>query len=325
MIRPMRSLTLGAATALVLLGVAAPSRAGLVINATYAANLTSDPNSATIISTIQSAINEYQASFSDNVTVSIAFQEGGGLGGSSQALYQFSYGTIRTALIADASTASDATAVATLPNQTNNPVSNQANLFISSANGRALGLNTPGATTFGGSNYDGVITLNTSIMNLDRTGAQNPSFYDLKSVVQHEIDEVLGLGSSVGSSLPNPRMQDLFRYSAAGTRSFATGAAAYLSIDGGVTNLVNFNTVTGGDSGDWASSSTTRVQDAFGTPGAQSSLFANGSVELINLDVIGYNRIASVAPGAVPEPATLGMLAFGGVASLAYARRRRVA
>ena len=49
------------------------------------------------------------------------------------------------------------------------------------------------------------------------------------SLASHEIDEVLGLGS--GLNLPpgfprQPRPQDLFRYSAPGTRSYTTSTSA---------------------------------------------------------------------------------------------------
>src|SRR5258707_434566 len=50
----------------------------LVINPTFASNITSDPNAATIEATINRAIQAYESSFSDNITVNITFQEGDG-------------------------------------------------------------------------------------------------------------------------------------------------------------------------------------------------------------------------------------------------------
>ena len=108
------------------------------------------------------------------------------------------------------------------------------------------------------------------------------------------MDEALGLGSSLdgGSTAGAIRPEDLFRYAAPGVRSFTESATAtpYFSIDGGTTNLVGLNQGPAGqaDFGDWVSSATPRVQDAYGTPGASVSLAA-GDPELTALDVIGYN------------------------------------
>ena len=55
-----------------------------------------------------------------------------------------------------------------------------------------------------------------------------------------------------GSKLYEPL--DLFHYSAPGVRDFSGTTAGYASINGGATDLNNFNTNTSGDFGDWASS-----------------------------------------------------------------------
>ena len=96
------------------------------------------------------------------MTVPITFQEGGGRGGSSTSIFQVSYATYRAALVADAKTADDATAIANLPAQANSPVDSNANMWLTLANGDALGI------SHGPSSVYGTITLNTALMNLDR-------------------------------------------------------------------------------------------------------------------------------------------------------------
>ena len=106
-LRPTRLTALCSAATLTLLG-SATSSFGLVITPTYAANINSDANATTIKNGIQSAINEYQSRYSDPITVNITFQEGGGLGSSSTAIVQFSYPTLRAAMVSDATSADDA-------------------------------------------------------------------------------------------------------------------------------------------------------------------------------------------------------------------------
>ena len=74
--------------------------------------------------------------------------------------------------------------------------------------------------------------------------------------------------------------------------------SAYFSIDGGNTMLAQFNNVkNGADLGDWAKgSSTTQVNDAYGTPGKYSDL----GPEKVALDVLGYNFIDIPALSKTP-------------------------
>jgi hypothetical protein len=107
------------------------------------------------------------------------------------------------------------------------------------------------------------VWLNTPIMNLMRAGDQYPDRYDLQAIAEHELAEVLGIGGG-GSSASDvlgerlPFDLDLFRYNAPGSRVFhgsyppSGNGIAYFSIDGGVTNIINFNgTYSDGDGGDW--------------------------------------------------------------------------
>ncbi len=265
--------------------------AGLVIIPAFASNITSDPNAATIEATINSVISEYEAAFTDPITITVNFQEmSSGLGQSSWYWFALPYTTVRSELVAGASTTNDATALAHLPNTTNEPVLNQPNVLVKSNN--VLALNP--STTLTAPNC--TVSLNTSICNLSRTSI-NPSLYDLAGVTAHELDEVLGLGSALdpGNGLTSVLMEDLFRYDQSGNRSYtlSSSVSSYFSLDG-TTDLAQFyqNQVSGpGDYGDWATSSPALVQDAYATPGVTE----NPTVEFTALDVMGYHYLSPTA------------------------------
>jgi hypothetical protein len=268
------------------------------ITPTFDSTITSDPNAATIENTINTAIASYQSSFSDNINVNITFQEmTTGLGASSTQVVTVSFKDYLDKLTAHETTADDNTAVPTIGAGPNNPVNGDSNIKIRQANARALGFSVSGGT-------DSTIGLNTSICNLSRTGTQDNTKYDLMAVACHEIDEALAFGTALNNlnnGDPSPttiESDDLYRYSAAGTRSYDTALAtnSYFSIDGGTTNLSRFNQKQGGDFSDWFSTGahTPQIQDAFGTQGSTPNLV----VELRRLDVLGYSRVANVTPAA---------------------------
>ncbi len=259
-----------------------PPLTGLIIVPTWDSTITSDPNAAAIEATINNAIQVYETKFSDPITVNIKFAEmTTGLGMSSTFFSTLSYTTFYNALVADAKTANDVTALAHVPlNGGIDPVDNTGSIRVTTANQRAIGFsaNPP---------LDGTISLNISLINIDRISI-NGSKYDLMAVASHEIDEVLGTACGLGEA--NSRPVDLFRYNSLGARTYTTsGDDAWFSIDGGVTRLVQYNQQAGADYGDWWSNGprTPRVQDAVGTPGATPNL----GVELTVLDVVGYDLV----------------------------------
>jgi hypothetical protein len=247
--------------------------------------------------------------------VNIDFTEmSGGLGQSSTFFGTVSYNQYLAALKAHSSgDATDTTALASLPAGPNNPVNGTTSVDVTTANLRALGFNASVS-------FDSTISINTAITNY--TGkAFNPSFYSLTGVVEHEVDEALGLGSDLdsGTTTGDIRPEDLFRYAAPGVRSYtlATSATPYFSVDGGVTDLIGFNQAGppgGSDYGDWAGENPAHVQDAFGTPGVTPVFGLEGTA----LDAIGYN----LATG-VPEPSSLCMVALGVISLIAGRRRYR--
>jgi hypothetical protein len=279
----------------------APST-GMTIIASFDASITGDTNAAAIEATINTAVAMYGPIFNDPVTVNINFAESSmGLGASSTYFATSGYSAYLTALKGDASTPDDTTATALLPNSATNPVNGASTINVKTANWRAVGVTVnppPGQP-------DGFIQLNTHITSPGSPGSTGT--YNLLPVVLHEIDEVLGLGSSLknipaGTIFP----EDLFRYDGSGARTFTATASqlAYFSIDS-TTKLAQFdNQDDGGDFGDWQSnplppSTPAKVQDAFATPGANPAL----SVELTALDVIGYNR-SGAAPTITTQPSS---------------------
>jgi hypothetical protein len=289
--------------------------AGLVIIPTFDSTITSDPNAAAITNTINAAIQQYEAQFSDPITVTITFSKmASGLGQSQTYSSVITYSNLLAALNSDAKTTNDAIALAHLPAGPANPVNGNNSVTVTTANLRALGISSspPAGQT------DSYISLNTSIMNLTRASI-DPNKYDLMAVAQHEIDEALSLSSTLNGSHngdPTPatpvHIMDLFRYDQTGARSFNTALAtqAYFSIDG-TNDLVRFNQTSGYDFQDWYSpgNQTPRVQDAIGTRGAAPGL----GVELIALDVSGYNLVS-----AVPVPKILSEVKTGNTVTLTW-------
>ena len=317
--------------AIVLAIGAVPAHADVALNiiATFDATITSDSNAAAIEATINTAISFYEATFTTHtaapIGVTIDFKEmATGLGQSNTTLYKVSYLSFIDALTAaNSGDATDTTALAGLPTGANYPVvTGSTTIDVKTAELRALGYT--GVPPIGG--FDGTIGLNTSITTPGSPGSSLQ--YSLLATTEHEIDEVLGLGSDAGGTgfFADPAPEDLFRYTAAGARSFAgnancgTAPTAFFSLNG-TADLAQFNNCNnGGDYGDWQSSplpggTNPKVQDAFATLGSNPSLTAT-SPESIALDAMGYNQ------NPVPEPTSL--VLFGSVLAVTavFTRRR---
>ncbi len=313
-----------AGAAIALLGQLAPALGShLTITPNYNATLDGGTaisadatHGAAIEAAINAAIAVYESTFSNPINVNINFEETtSGLGESSTFLLPVTYASYRSALISQATSSNQMTADATLPATMTEPVKGGTNIYITTADAKALGY------VAGYPAYDSTILLNTALLSYPGGPALSPSNYDLHAVVSHEIDEALATGSALNDPSDVPiRAEDLFRYSAQGIRSYTLSASAtdYFSIDGGKTNIAPFNQAGGGsDYGDWATTSTPRVQDAFGSPGVAINL---GPAEFTALNVLGYNFIQQV-----PEPGSLPLLILGlaGVGGAAWRKSRR--
>src|SRR5262249_26643799 len=220
---------------------------GLTINPTFDSSITNDPDAAAIEAMISRAISIYESLFDDPFTIQIRFRYAttapdgtplppGTLSRSDLAVYTISWNTFVNALMADARTNNDLLANASLPG-----TALATSIKPSSANGRAVGLDTPPAIAENGhlgGPYDGIVTLNSAHPFLFSRPVNAGSF-DAQRSTEHEIDEVIGLGTD--AMLSNFRPQDLFSWSAAGQRNVTRTGSRYFSIDSGSTNIVDFN------------------------------------------------------------------------------------
>jgi hypothetical protein len=191
----------------------------------------------------------------------------------------------------DSSTTNDTTALGHLASGSINPVASTTSIDVKTANLRAVGITGLNSGLTNG--VDGIIGLHTSQLNLTRTSI-NVNKGDLLATVEHEMDEVLGLGSGLEFLAADGFPEDLFRYTGSLIRTYTTnGDNAFFSIDA-VTLPARFNQIEGEDHGDWwvAGAHTPQVQDAAATDGTTP----NPKTELIALDVIGYNLLPVPVP-----------------------------
>jgi len=271
---------------------------GLTIQASFDSSITGRPNAAVIEASINQAIAIYESLFTDPITIQIRFRyatalpDGTPLSNVVQSLvvfYPVGWDVAINALRADAKSSNDSIAIASLPS-----IALDTGMLLSSANGRALGLSTPpamnadGTVTMGGP-YDGIVTLN-SASSFQFFRPTDANKLDGQRSIQHGIDTIMGILYSFGFVMPN----DLFSWSAPGHRNSVNTGTRYLSIDGGVTNIVNLNQDANGSFADWASDPCPQahpyVQNAFPCAGQFSDVSAT-SPEGIDLDVIGYDLV----------------------------------
>ncbi len=250
------------------------------INALGLSNLNSFEQTA-----VTAAIGQIDSLFSNNVTLSINFSgtmptdASADLGASGANAYKgYTYGSVATAI--------DQNYGSNILSTTVNPTGGSLTslIYLSAADVAVLTNQSPFASV-------GTVYLNST----DFNSASNST--NLEGVAEHEITEVLGRTSGLANTTPEYNLLDLFRYTSVGQIStLASDQNVYFSVDGGKSVLMYYNSIAGGDFGDWATTSpTANALDAFNyaTPvgGPATGL---RPVDLLEMQALGYTLTTPV-------------------------------
>ncbi len=338
----MRFLVRAGLIVLALGGSERAAPAALVFNFTPTGNAQADAAFA-------AAGARWSSLFTDNVSINInagfTALGSGIIGSTSSTQNNYSYSSVRNALIADITSPDDiaatihlqtASSVKLLINRTanspngsgsatpyvdNNHNANNQLLYLTSANAKAIGLLPADSTAIDAS----ISFSNQFPFDFDPSDGIMAGHYDFVGAATHEIGHALGFISGVdildGNSPPQSgpfsddqftfvSALDLFRYSSTSVASGAIDWTAdsrskYFSIDGGATSIATF--ATGVNFGDGRQASHWKVNLGLGI---MDPTAATGELLTISAnDIRAFDVIGYNL--AVPEPSSLILVACG--------------
>jgi hypothetical protein len=336
---------LGGAIAVLPLGAAGSAQA-LTIKPTFDSSITSRSNAPAIEAAFNTAAQQIDKDFANRATVNITVSWGSvggqklGAGDVSGSVDNLSGPYSYAALVADLTATSklnpkDTTLASAVAHLSKTDPTKKNAFEIPYAEAKAIGL-LPVSLPIA----DGYVGFSSSVnFDFNPVGGITAGDYDFEGFATHEIEEVLGRTSGLESANPAWATPfDLYRYTASGVGSFSYSTPAYFSVDGGHTNLGDFNATGTGDRGDWLSlSGATDLQGAFLSTGKAYALSAN---DLTALDALGWGvwtapagslstgpstrSLVGAAQAAVPEPTSWAMLMVGlGLVGAQLRRRSR--
>ena len=242
-----------------------------------------NPYAAAFENAAQYVANLFNATFTNNVTVtlSVGFGTYGventavpatavGINQPNGAAF-FNYDAVRAALAANGAPS------ASLP--TYDPT-NGHGVLVTYPQVKALGLQIDGSFPA----VDGVVGISsTASLYYGTSGTPAAGQYDLVSTLEHEISEEMG---RLAYATPTPMsVLDLYRYSSQGSLMPQDTLGGYFSINGGQSGLQTFNGDPNGDIADWAYGASPDAFDAFGTTGAAPALSAS---DLMMMRALGW-------------------------------------
>ena len=240
---------------------------------------------------MQTAANILDAQIADNISVNIEVGYGTDAGspipagalatGGPNYVTCNNYAQLANALTAQATKNNCSGIVAALP--ATDPTQGAGSWELSTAQAKVLGIPDPANNTIDGS----VGFSNSTSWGFNASQGLGGA-YDFVSTALHEITHALGRvnlaasntassGSVLDSSL------NLYTYSSLGTLQLGSTAPAYFSIDGGNTNLNNFDMSSGGDPADWV----TTLTDSFG-PGPAGVAGPMTATDWLVMEALGF-------------------------------------
>lgn len=222
-----------------------------------------------------------QAHFCDAVTINVEFTWtvlGGGILAQTQPAnaQALTFSQLKTVLTNAISSADDAIAVASLGST--DPTGTD-HIYMPFAQAKPLGLRAANSPVL-----DILSSVNSSsAWTYDNSGGVTPGTFDLPDILVHEVTHGMGRIPLLGTSTYYTT-NDLFRWTAAGTRKLTTGGNPYFSIDGGVTNSGFAYDAT--SNADWDGA----TLDAFNAVITPSVLLPIANTDLVNMDILGFKR-----------------------------------